>query len=141
MRVSACQSMGTPVACACMCALVSDCVGARVPKLGVRVHLEVLAYLRVQGLTVYLPSHSFANYQTRPVPHADQVVATSAMYVLYSVLSVDMPPFEPRKSFRDWSIMPSFCLQDAESNGLGPRNLRRFLLYPQSNSRSSTETG
>ena len=24
--------------------------------------------------TVYLPSHSHANYQTRPVPHADQVV-------------------------------------------------------------------
>ena len=27
------------------------------------------------------------------------------MYVLYSVLSVDMPPFEPRQSFRDWSIL------------------------------------
>ena len=26
------------------------------------------------------------------------------MYVLYSVLSADMPPFEPRQSFRDWSI-------------------------------------
>ena len=43
VRVSACQSMGTPVACACMCALVSGCMSARVPKLGVRVHLEVLA--------------------------------------------------------------------------------------------------
>ena len=43
MRVSACQSMGTPVACACMCARASVCMSARVPKLGVRVHLEVLA--------------------------------------------------------------------------------------------------
>ena len=43
VRVSACQSMGTPVACACMCALASVCMSARVPKLGVRVHLEVLA--------------------------------------------------------------------------------------------------
>ena len=36
------------------------------------------------------------------------------MYVLYSVLSVDMPPFEPRQSFRDWSIESSQTIELVE---------------------------
>ena len=53
--------------------------------------------------TVYVPPHSNANCQTRPVLHVDQVVSCTCCTV-YSQSTC--PLSNPDNLFRDWSIRP-----------------------------------